>query len=30
MKNVNTVVSTTMASLIALGALGLQSEAFAA
>jgi uncharacterized membrane protein len=30
MKNVNTVVSTTMASLIALGALGLQSQAVAA
>ena len=30
MKNVNTVVSTAMASLIALGAFGLQSEAFAA
>lgn len=30
MKNVNTVVSTTMASLIALGTLGLQSDAFAA
>lgn len=30
MKNVNTVVSTAMASLIALGALGLQSDAFAA
>jgi uncharacterized membrane protein len=30
MKNVNTVVSTAMASLIALGASGLQSAAFAA
>ena len=30
MKNVNTVVTTTLASIIALGALGMQSEAFAA
>lgn len=30
MKNVNTVVSTAMASLIAFGTLGLQSDAFAA
>ncbi len=30
MKNVNTVVSTAMASLIALGTLGMQSDAFAA
>jgi uncharacterized membrane protein len=30
MKNVNTVVSTALASIIALGALGVQSEAFAA
>ena len=30
MKNVNTVVTTALASMIALGALGMQSEAFAA
>lgn len=29
MKNVNTVVTTALASIIALGALGVQSEAFA-
>jgi uncharacterized membrane protein len=30
MKNVNTIVTTALASMIALGALGMQSEAFAA
>ncbi len=30
MKNVNTVVTTALATLIAMGSLGLQSEAFAA
>jgi uncharacterized membrane protein len=30
MKNVNTVVSSALATVIAMGALGLQSEAFAA
>ena len=30
MKNVNTIVSSALASIIALGALGMQAEAFAA